>query len=130
MSQHNPPQLPKIVYFLRLSYWLALCYKLLSRFPTPHPKRSLHYSITFRAQADHSSELTLGLAFRVQPLGCSSFIDLIIDYLTQNGVMDPSLLYEAPFTDYSSKGLDGIFSDPDASGIVSILNSIHQAAVA
>jgi type I restriction enzyme R subunit len=58
------------------------------------------------------------------------FIDLIIDYLTQNGVMDPSLLYEAPFTDYSSTGLDGMFTDSDASGIVSILNSIHEAAVA
>ncbi|HKY41502.1 MAG TPA: DEAD/DEAH box helicase family protein, partial [Pyrinomonadaceae bacterium] len=58
------------------------------------------------------------------------FIDLIIDYLTKNGVMEPSLLYEAPFTDYSSKGLDGIFLDPDAAAIVSILDSIHQAAVA
>jgi type I restriction enzyme, R subunit len=27
------------------------------------------------------------------------FIDLIIDYLTQNGVMEADLLYEAPFTD-------------------------------
>ena len=58
------------------------------------------------------------------------FIDLIIDYLTQNGVMDASLLYEAPFTDYNSKGLDGVFSDNDAGGIVSILNSIREAAVA
>jgi type I restriction enzyme R subunit len=58
------------------------------------------------------------------------FIDLIIEYLTQNGVMDPSLLYEAPFTDYSSKGMDGVFQDSEAQGIVSILNSIHQTAVA
>lgn len=58
------------------------------------------------------------------------FIDLIIEYLTQNGVMDPSLLYEAPFTDYSMKGLDGVFQDSEAQGIVSILNSIHEAAVA
>src|SRR5215203_3427429 len=58
------------------------------------------------------------------------FIDLIIQYMTQNGVMDPSLLYETPFTDYSSKGLDGVFQDPEAQGIVSILNSIHEAAVA
>jgi type I restriction enzyme R subunit len=58
------------------------------------------------------------------------FIDQIIDYLTQNGVMDPGLLYEAPFTDYSSIGLDGVFSDKDASGIVSILGSIREAAVA
>jgi len=58
------------------------------------------------------------------------FIDQIIDYLTQNGVMDPGLLYEAPFTDYSSTGVDGIFEDRDANGIVSILGSIRQAAVA
>lgn len=58
------------------------------------------------------------------------FIDQIIDYLTQNGVMDPGLLYEAPFTDYSTTGLDGVFSDKDATGIVSILGSIREAAVA
>jgi type I restriction enzyme M protein len=58
------------------------------------------------------------------------FIDLIIDYLTQNGVMDPRLLYTSPFTDYSSTGLDGVFSDKDATGIVSVLDSIREAAVA
>jgi type I restriction enzyme R subunit len=58
------------------------------------------------------------------------FIDQIIDYLTQNGVMDPGLLYEPPFTDYSPAGLDGVFSDADADEIVSILHSIQQQAAA
>lgn len=58
------------------------------------------------------------------------FIDQIIDYLTQNGVMDPGLLYEPPFTDYSPAGLDGVFGDAEADGIVSILNSIRQNAAA
>ncbi len=58
------------------------------------------------------------------------FIDQIIDYLTQNGVMDAGRLYESPFTDYSSSGLDGIFADKDANGIVTILDSIREAAVA
>jgi type I restriction enzyme R subunit len=58
------------------------------------------------------------------------FVNQIIDYLTQNGVMDAGLLYEAPFTDYSSTGLDGVFSDNDASAIVSILGSIRETAVA
>jgi type I restriction enzyme R subunit len=58
------------------------------------------------------------------------FIDQIIDYLTQNGVMDPGLLYEAPFTDYNSTGLDGVFGNDDASGIVSVLDSIRRTAVA
>lgn len=58
------------------------------------------------------------------------FIDLIIDYLTQNGVMEPGLLYESPFTDFSAAGLDGVFPDKEATGIVKILGSIREAAVA
>ena len=58
------------------------------------------------------------------------FIDLIIDYLTQNGVMEPGLLYESPFTDFSAAGLDGVFPDTYATGIVEILGSIREAAVA
>lgn len=58
------------------------------------------------------------------------FIDQVIDYLTQNGVMDPGLLYEPPFTDYSNTGLDGIFDNKDADGIVLILSSIRESAVA
>jgi type I restriction enzyme R subunit len=44
--------------------------------------------------------------------------------------MDPGLLYEAPFTDYNSTGLDGVFGNDDATGIVCILDSIRRAAVA
>ena len=58
------------------------------------------------------------------------FIGQVIDYLTQNGVMDPALLYEPPFTDYSSTGLDGVFENTDADGIVSILGLIRESAVA
>jgi type I restriction enzyme R subunit len=36
------------------------------------------------------------------------FINLIIDHLTQNGIMDPAQLYEAPYNDLSSNGLDGV----------------------
>ena len=58
------------------------------------------------------------------------FIDQVIDYLTQNGVMDAGLLYEPPFTDYSTTGLDGLFENKDADGIVSVLSAIRESAVA
>ena len=58
------------------------------------------------------------------------FIDQIINYLTQNGVMEPDILYEPPFTDYSPTGLDGIFNDDEADLIVSILNRIRENAAA
>jgi type I restriction enzyme R subunit len=58
------------------------------------------------------------------------FIDLIVEYLTRNGVMEAAMLYESPFTDYSAAGLDGVFPDRDANGIVAILSSIRESAVA
>jgi type I restriction enzyme, R subunit len=44
--------------------------------------------------------------------------------------MEPEMLYESPFTDYSAAGLDGVFTNNDAGGIVEILSSIREAAVA
>ena len=56
------------------------------------------------------------------------FINQIINYLTQNGVMDPGLLYESPFTDIHSEGLDGVFDDTNAKRIVGIIRSINENA--
>ncbi|MBW4427836.1 MAG: hypothetical protein KME50_26195 [Nostoc desertorum CM1-VF14] len=42
------------------------------------------------------------------------FVETIIDYLTQNGVMDAGLLYKPPLTDLHYEGLDGVFRANDA----------------
>jgi type I restriction enzyme R subunit len=54
------------------------------------------------------------------------FVENIIDYLTQNGVMDPGLLYEPPFTDSHPEGLDGVFTDDDADHIISLVRSFNE----
>lgn len=54
------------------------------------------------------------------------FVENIIDYLTQNGVMDIGLLYEPPFTDLHHRGLDGLFKDDDANQIVSLVTSFNS----
>lgn len=56
------------------------------------------------------------------------FIENIIDYLTQNGVMSPELLYKAPFTNWHSDGLDGIFGDGDADGIIETITEFNTKA--
>jgi type I restriction enzyme, R subunit len=54
------------------------------------------------------------------------FVENIIDYLTQNGVMNPGLLYESPFTDLHDRGLDGVFNENDADSLVSIVRSFNE----
>lgn len=58
------------------------------------------------------------------------FIDQIINHLTHNGTMNPRLLYSTPFTDFSSDGIDGVFSEDDINYIIKTINDINKNAVA
>jgi len=58
------------------------------------------------------------------------FIDQIISYLTQNGTMDPGILYDPPFTDSHNEGLDGVFGDAGATKIIHLLQDIELRAAA
>ena len=49
------------------------------------------------------------------------FVNQIIDYLTQNGVMDPSMLFEHPFTNLSPGGPTSLFNEDDTGKIVDII---------
>jgi type I restriction enzyme R subunit len=56
------------------------------------------------------------------------FLNLIVDHLTQRGWMDPSLLYESPFTDFSPRGVEGVFGSAEVTQLLSILTSIRERA--
>jgi type I restriction enzyme R subunit len=56
------------------------------------------------------------------------FIDQVISYLTQNGTMDPGLLYEPPFTDIHDEGLDGVFGDAGATKVIHLIEEINLKA--
>jgi len=58
------------------------------------------------------------------------FMDLIIDYLTDRGVMDPRRLYESPFTDLDDQGISGVFPAEDVKALVRLLNDVRERAVA
>jgi type I restriction enzyme, R subunit len=53
------------------------------------------------------------------------FLNLVIDHLTARGVMDPKLLYEAPFTDFNTNGVEGMFEHSDVVQLVQILRDIE-----
>lgn len=58
------------------------------------------------------------------------FVEMIIEKLTQNGVMDPGQLYEPPFTGAHHQGIDGVFKDAEADKIISTLTDINSRAAA
>jgi len=56
------------------------------------------------------------------------FVDLIIGFLTQNGVIDKSALFESPFRDVNDSGPFGLFDDVQVTKIISILDRINGNA--
>jgi type I restriction enzyme R subunit len=58
------------------------------------------------------------------------FVNMIVDHLTENGAMNPALLYSSPYTDFSPRGVDGLFGSTEAAEIVSILRSVSRSAAA
>ena len=59
-----------------------------------------------------------------------TFIHTIISYLTKNGTIDKSMLYQPPFTDLNDQGLSGVF-DQDAIlvKVVKIIDEINENAL-
>jgi type I restriction enzyme, R subunit len=56
------------------------------------------------------------------------FVNLVIDYLTQSGWMQIGQLYESPFTDYSPRGVDGMFNAEQVAQLVGVLDEIRTRA--
>jgi type I restriction enzyme R subunit len=58
------------------------------------------------------------------------FINLVVDHLTEHGVMEPALLYESPFTDLTPRGPDGLFTSDEVDRLVAVLQALRSTAVA
>lgn len=57
------------------------------------------------------------------------FVNLIVDELTNNGVMEPARLYESPYTDHAPTGPETVFSEAEVDDIVDILNTVRANAI-
>ena len=58
------------------------------------------------------------------------FVNLIVNHLTERGVMEPALLYESPFTDLTPQGPDGLFSTEQVDELASVIAGIRETALA
>jgi len=58
------------------------------------------------------------------------FINMIVNYLTEYGVMDAAILYQSPFTDIAPQGPDGLFKSSQVDELVILLEEVYCRAVA
>jgi len=47
----------------------------------------------------------------------------------EHGSMDARLLYDSPYTDFSPRGVDGVFQSKEVDELVSILDEVRRRAV-
>jgi type I restriction enzyme R subunit len=56
------------------------------------------------------------------------FIDMVIEHLTEKGVMDPGLLYESPFIDIAPSGPEQVFDIARAKKLVGVIKGLNESA--
>ncbi len=49
------------------------------------------------------------------------FVNLVVQYLTENGAMEPDRLYESPFTDINPLGPEGAFPSTKVDEMIKVL---------
>ena len=55
------------------------------------------------------------------------FVEMMIEHLTQNGVLDAAQLYEPPFNQIHYEGIDGVFSDEEVDNIFGVVEAFNEA---
>jgi len=56
------------------------------------------------------------------------FLDMVIEHLTEKGVMDPGLLYESPFIDMAPEGPQQVFDFETTKKLVEVIRGLNESA--
>jgi hypothetical protein len=70
------------------------------------------------------------LAGKVLSANQIEFINLVVDHLSAHGLIEPSRLYESPFTDIAPHGPNGLFKPAEVEALVRTLGAVRESAVA
>lgn len=60
----------------------------------------------------------------------TEFLNLIVDSLSESGIIDPASFYESPFTDFDDMGIAGLFDREQTKEIIRIVTSLNDAVAA
>ena len=94
-------------------------------------KRRSANRVLLRPQ-DARARCGLGLQAFVAGLTANQieFVDLIVNHLTEHGVMEAAVLYESPFTDLTPRGPEELFSAGQVDELVRVLDAVRGMAIA
>ncbi len=56
------------------------------------------------------------------------FVEMVIEHLTEKGVMDPGLLYESPFIDMAPEGPQQVFDFERTKKLVEVIRGLNESA--
>ncbi len=59
-----------------------------------------------------------------------TFVDMVIDYLTEHGTIEPGRIYDSPFTAVAPEGPETIFIEADLDDFFEIVQQLRDAAAA
>jgi len=57
-----------------------------------------------------------------------TFLDEVIEYLVKNGVMEPKVMFDSPFTNINDQGLLGVFGEDKSKKIIELVLNINDNA--
>ncbi len=58
------------------------------------------------------------------------FVNLIVDHLTEHGVMAAAMLYESPFTDLTPRGPEALFTSAQVDELLAAIEQVRRSAIA
>lgn len=58
------------------------------------------------------------------------FANLVVNHLTEHGVMDAAQLYSSPFTDLTPRGPEGLFNPSVLDQLLAALDDVRRSATA
>jgi type I restriction enzyme R subunit len=80
----------------------------------------------------HAAKEAFGALLATHTLNAAQirFLDMVIEFFAVKGVVEPTMLFEPPFTDINTSGIMGVFDQDTSTRIISLIRTINSRAEA